>query len=278
MSTKEYTQQQLSSLIADVEKEFSAHLAKTEGSIKLAKSEDESKKDESKEEDKGEEKKMESEKPEDKDIKDQHQEGESKEDKGEKLESKEERSEEDKKENSKPSDDAHGDAEDHGYDDEDMAHMHSMYSSMSKAELRAHHDAVRKCMDSHGLAKCEDGMAKSEKDVVIEVAPDQEVSLLKSELEASRAQSEEHKKNLVAVEAFLKKFVEKTAPVGKAITSLEIIAKTESGQEEKPLSKSEIDAKLLAKAKDQSLSKSDREAINSYYFSKNIEKVSHLLK
>jgi hypothetical protein len=288
MSTKkEYTETELNSLIADVSREFTTHLAKAEKDFNLAKSEEKSEdkpkeKDEAKasEESKGEpEKKMESEKPEDKGVEDQHQQDNSKDEpKGDKPESKEERVAEDGKENSKPSDDAHGDAEDHGYDDEDMQHMHSMYSSMSRGELKAHHDAVRKAMDGHGLAKCEDGMAKSEKDVVIEIAQDQEVSLLKSELEAVKAKSEDRQKNLEAVEAFLKKFVEKTAPAGKAITSLDIIAKTEGALNEKPLSKSEIDAKLLIKAKDQSLSKSDRDAINSYYFSKKIETVSHLLK
>jgi hypothetical protein len=316
-----YTEDQLKSLIADVEKEFTTQFTKAENSIKLAKSEDE--KDKSKEKDeekaskesKGEsDKKMEEEKPEDKGIKDQHQQDTSKEDKGEKLESKEERMKEDKEENSKPSDDAHGNAEDHGYDDEDMAHMHSMYSSMKKSELKAHHDCIRKCMDGMGLEKCEDGMAKaetsdaakdaqgyrpnggpkdgkaesesntpacsdeqaldkSEKNIVIE-----EVSLLKSELEATRAESKKNKENLDAVAEFLKKFVEKTAPAAKAITSLDVIAKTENGSEEKPLQKSEIDAKLLSKAKDRSLSQSDRNAINSYYFSKDIKKVSHLLK
>lgn len=311
-----YTDMELNSLIADVEREFTSHLAKAEKSFGLAKSEDESdKKDKSKDEEKKESSKpMESEKPEDKGIKDQHQQDSSKEDKEQPMESKEQREASDSKENSKPSDDAHGEAQDHGYDDEDMQHMHSMYSSMSHGELKAHHDAVRKCMDGMGLGKCEAGMSKSEledgakdaegyrpnggpkdgeskseskgpassdaqamnkseKDVVVE-----EVSLLKSELEAAKAETSEAKKNLAAVESFLKKFVEKTAPAGKAITSLDIIAKSENGSKEKPLSKSEIDAKLLIKAKDQSLSKSDREAINSYYFSKNIEKVSHLLK
>jgi hypothetical protein len=108
-------------------------------------------------------------------------------------------------------------------------------------------------------------MAKSEKD------SSSEVSLLKSE-------RDEYKKNLDAVSAFLTKFVEKTAPAGKAITSLDIIAKSGNEGSEKPLQKSEIDAKLLAKAKDISLSKSDRDAINSYYFSKNVETVRHLLK
>jgi hypothetical protein len=271
-----YTEEALNSLIADVEKEFTSHLAKAEKTFGLAKAEDESdKKDkpEAKEEPK---KEIESEKPADKGPSDQHQEDESKpEDKGPAPESKEERVAADGKENAQPSEDPHGAAEDHGYDDEDMQHMHSMYSSMSKPELKAHHDAVRKCMDSHGLAKCEDGMAKSEKDVVIEVAP--ELALLKSELEAAKAKSDESEKNLKAVEAFLKKIAERTAPTGKAITSLDIIAKTESAKNEKPLSKSEIDAKLLAQAKNPTLTKGDREAINSYYFSKNIETVRHLL-
>jgi len=334
MPTKEYTEEQLRSLMADVEKEFSTHLAKAENDLKLAKSEDDQpdqkkvngaaddKKNAAKDEktsasenkeggktddnhnaaadekqsgadqkkeasQDGSKKPMEGESAADKGVKDQHQQ------------------EAGAKEGQE-------DAAGHDYDDEDMAHMHSMYSSMSKGELKAHHDCIRKCMDGMGLAKCEDGMAKaemgdaakdaegnrpnggpkdggaastktpaasdaqalnkSEKDVAVE-----EVSLLKSELEAAKAESEKGKKELEAVKAFLTKFVEKTAPAGKAITSLDIIAKTEGGKEEKPLTKGEIDAKLLAKAKDPTLSKSDRDAINSYYFSKQIEKVSHLL-
>jgi hypothetical protein len=201
---------------------------------------------------------------------------------------------------------------DHGYDDEDMGHMHSMYSSMSKGELKAHHDCIRKCMD--GMSMSEDKMmAKGEmgdaaKDAEgyrpnggpkdgqaekegkgpassdaqalnkSEISID-EVSLLKSELEAVKAKSVEEKKNLeAALQNFLTKFVEKTAPAGKAITSLDIIAKTENVGGEKTLSKSEINERLLAKSKDLTLSKNDREAINSYYFTKDIQKVSHLLK
>lgn len=323
---KSYSETELNSLMADVAKEFSTHIAKAEETLGLKKSEDEKdkpkEKDEAKasEESKGESKKpMESEKPEDKGVKDQHQQDMSEDKpKGDPMESKDERAAGDSKENAMPSDDPHGDAMDHGYDDEDMAHMHSMYSSMSKGELKAHHDSIRKCMDGMGLAKCEAGMAKaemedkakdaqgycpnggpkdgkaeaegkgpkssdaqalnkSEKNVAIEIP--QEVSLLKSELEAARAETEKSKKEVAAVTDFLKKFVEKTAPAGKAITSLDIIAKTEGSTEEKPLQKSEIDARLTAKARDLSLSKSDREAINSYYCgSKNIEKVRHLLK
>ncbi len=319
-----YDEQQLSSLMADVEKEFSKHLAKAEKSFGLAKNEDDQpdqkkvngaaddKKNSAKDEKESamerkadqSKKPMESESSEDKGVKDQHQQDMSADKKGEPMESKEERMKEDEKENAHPTDDAHGEAQDHGYDDEDMEHMHSMYSSMSKPELKAHHDVIRKCMDGMGLAKCEDSMAKAEMEdkandaegycpnggpkdgkaekegkgpassdaqAFTKSEPSMEISMLKSELEAAKAET-------AAVAAFLKKFVEKTAPTGKAITSLDIIAKTEGGQNEKPLTKSEIDAKLLAKAKDSSLTKSDRDAINSYYFSKNVESVRHLLK
>ena len=307
-----YTQEQLVRLIAEVEKEFAPIIAKAEKPF--AKPEDKSK-DEAKasDESKGESKKpMESEKPADKGVEDQHQQDNSKEDKGQPLDSKEERVAADGKENSAPTEDPHGDAQDHGYDDEDLGHMHSMYSSMSRGELKAHHDAVRQAMDGHGLAKCEDGMAKaetsdaakdaegyrpnggpkdgeaakaktpassgaqalekSEKDVAVE-----EVSLLKSELETIKAENEKSKKEVEAVAAFLTKFVEKTVPAGKAIMSLDVIAKTEGSSNEKPLSKGEIDAKLLAKSKDNATSQTDRNAINSYYFSKNVESVRHLL-
>lgn len=304
-----YDDKELSGLMAEVEREFKIHLNKAEESFKLSKSEDEPKKEFPKKEDdkesKGEPgKKMESEKPSDKGVSDQHQQDMSKDpSKGDKPESKEDRMEADGKENAQPTDDAHGQAEDHGYDDEDMQHMHSMYSSMSKPELKAHHDSIRKCMDGMGLAKCEDGMAKAEtgdcaKDAegyrpnggptdgekassktpassdmqaMEKSEKDKEVDLLKSEIE-------DNKKKEEALVSLLKKFLEKTAPpAGKAITSLDVIAKTEGGNREKPLTKSEIHEKLLAKSNEKSLNKSDRDAINSYYFSKNVETVRHLL-
>jgi hypothetical protein len=314
---KSYSDDELNSLIADVAKEFSTQIAKAEETLGLKKSEDmPPKKDESKEKDeakaseesKGESKKpMESEKPEDKGMKDQNQQADDKAGKDDQAQPGQAG-----KEQKAP---MAAEGQDHNYDDEDMQHMHSMYSSMSPGELKAHHDSIRKCMDGNGMAKCEDGMmkaemedgkegehrpnggpsdgeaakcktppssdaqamTKSEKNVAIEIP--QEVSLLKSELEAARADADKSKKEVAAVADFLKKFVEKTAPAGKAITSLDIIAKTEGSTEEKPLQKSEIDARLTAKAKDLTLSKSDREAINSYYCgSKDIKKVSHLLK
>jgi hypothetical protein len=305
-----YDEQKLSSLIDEVTKEFTRELAKAEESFKASKPEESDKKDEKKPEEK-----KESDKPEDKGNKESSEQAPSKE-AAPQAESKEGQPQQEAGKESQAPQAAAPEAQDaHGYDDEDMQHMHSMYSSMSKPELKAHHDCIRKCMD--GMAMSEQGMAKaemednkegehrpnggptdgeaaskktasssddqalekSEKFLEVDTTSIKEVEILKSELQAAKAEADATKKNLEAVETFLKKFVEKAAPAGKAITSLDVIAKTESvSKAEKPLSKSEIDSKLLAKAKDQSLSKSDRDAINSYYFTKNIEKVSHLLK
>jgi hypothetical protein len=321
---KEYTETELHSLIADVTKEFTRDLAKAEKAFNLAKNDNFQPKD------KKENGEADDEKNSAKDEKQsamENKDGGKSDDKhnaaaDEKQENGDAKKEASKDDSGKPMEgekeedkgikDQHQQSDDeaHGYDDEDLGHMHSMYSSMSKGELKAHHDSIRKCMDGMGLAKCEAGMSKSELEDAAKDAQgyrpnggpkdgkaenqsksagptdDQamnksekstEVALLKSELEAAKASGEEHKKNLEAVEAFLKKFVEKTAPAGKAITSLDIIAKSDSAEGKKSLSKSEIDAKLLAKASDPSLKKSDRDAITSFYFNKNIESVRHLL-
>jgi hypothetical protein len=60
----------------------------------------------------------------------------------------------------------------------------------------------------------------------MEKSENTEVELLKSELETQ-------KKNFEAVQEFLTKLVKKTAPQGKAITSLDVIAKSEASNEEK---------------------------------------------
>ena len=270
-----YTEKELLELVKTVETTFSAHLDS------LAKSEEESdKKDEPKDEAKPEHK--------DEDEKEEHSEepkSEAKEEKPEpKEEGKEEREEEPKEGHEDPKEEGHEEPkaesseEDHGYDEEDMKHMGDMYGSMSKPELKAHHDCIRKCMDGMGLAKCEDGMAKSEKDAAIELPKGVESDLLKSELSAEKAKSEELKKNLDAVVESLAKFVSKTAPAGKSITSTDIIAKSEVAKKEINLSKSEITSVLAKKASNPALSAEDKQAINDYYFgSKNIEKVRHLL-
>lgn len=107
-----------------------------------------------------------------------------------------------------------------------------------------------------------------------------ETELLKSELGAVNAKYEDLKKNFDAVAAFLTKLVEKkAAPAQKAITSLEVIAKSEGFDEGEPLKKEEIHSKLLAKSQDPSTSKSDRDAINAFYLgNEDIKRISHLLK
>lgn len=107
----------------------------------------------------------------------------------------------------------------------------------------------------------------------MEKSENTEVELLKSELETQKKQFE-------AVQEFLTKLVKKTAPQGKAITSLDVIAKSETHVEEKTLSKGEIHEVLKAKSADASLKKSDRDAINAFYLTGqvNVNSISHLLK
>jgi hypothetical protein len=285
----QYTEQDLKNLIETVQKEFTAHLAKAESETStLTKAED--KKDEHKEE-KAEEKKEE--KTDDK--AEEHKEAP-------KAESKEEMKEEHKEEHKEPEhkeeaskeaapeakeehkeEAAHAD-EHCDYDDEDMEHLHKMYSSMNKAELKVHHDSVRSALDKCGMAKCGDmSMEKSEKEVSFEIPAEftkvqEENTLLKSEVESYKTKADSLQKNLDAVKEFLTKFVQKTAPKGKAITSLEVVQKSEI-KEEKPFNEQDIKSILAKKAAEPTLSKSDREAINDYYLKgKNINIISHLLK
>jgi hypothetical protein len=280
-----YTDVELMKVLASVEKEFNAHLAKAEEESKtsLAKSEDKpfppkDKKPEDKEEKKPEESKE-----------------EPKEKSGEKPNESvgEERNSED---HSKPNsqetpedkrDEGQSDGKipegDHGYDNEDMEHMHKMYMSMSKSELKLHHDSVRKALDSQGMQKCGDmGMAKSETTSIEVKIPDLtiETTLLKSELATEKSKVAELQTKVDLATKFMATLAaKKSAPQGKAITSLEVIAKSEDSTEVKNFSKSEVTSMLNRKAADPSLSKSDREAINNYYLgsTKDITIVRHLL-
>jgi len=341
MQKKQYTAKDVSKLVADVEKAFTAHLAKAED-MSLAKSEDGEKDHEEKHEDKPEH----DEKPEH-EAKEEHHED------GEKHEEKHDHEGEE-----------HEDHEGHDYDEEDMAHMEKMYRSMSKGELAAHHGCIQKCMGkSEGkpsemekaeIESCEpknspgakspaskaEGMQMKKADgcggemsasnpkgspgakspasleqdkvskemhktetgkiescqpgktpgakspaskaegVQMEKSENQEIELLKSELEAEKASKEDLKKNFEAVQEFLTKLVKKTAPQGKAITELAVIAKSETSNEEKSLTKGQIHEVLKAKTAEPSLKKSDRDAITSYYLGGqvNVNSISHLLK
>lgn len=284
-----FTDIELQKVLENVEKEFNTHLAKAEEEAeKLAKAEaepkdKEEKKPEAKEEDKkpeGAEKKPEEKQPE----------GEHKPEAKEGQPPAEAHGEEKKPEGEPPHADASPEGkpevqsdEGHGYDDEDMQHMQKMYMSMSKAELKAHHDACRMALDSQGMQKCGDmGMAKSEEQVALEVKIPQletETVLLKSELSAEKAKTAELQKKVDLAAEFMGKLAAKrSAPQGKAV--VEVIAKSEDLN--KPADKNftpvEVNLILSEKVKDESLAKSDREAINNYYLgSKDIKLVRHLL-
>ena len=123
----QYTETQLTKLIAEVEREFTAHLAKAEDTT-LAKSEEADKKPKEKPEEKPEHK--EGEAPE-------HKEGEAPQ-----AEAKPEEAQ-------APAHAAPAEAG-HDYDAEDLEHLHKMYMSMSEGERKVHHDAIMKCAMAKG--------------------------------------------------------------------------------------------------------------------------------
>lgn len=294
----QYTEIELKELIKAVETEFSAHLAKAEVSAQpapLAKAEDEKKDEkpsEKKEAPAKEEPKEEKEAPKAEDKKDEAPAAESEK---EAAPAKEEAAPHDEAAEEKPVAPS-ADEGASGYDAEDIAHMDAMYMSMSKAELLAHHDSCVRALDAIGaehthaapaapaaevpaapaapaaeIDKCGDmSMTKSESNPELELA--------KSEIEAQKAKNAELQKSLDTVSEFLTKLVKKV-PQGKAITQYEQVAKSESAESEKQLSKSEITAILSKKAADPSLSKNDRDAINAFYLNQsNVSTISHLLK
>jgi len=173
------------------------------------------------------------------------------------------------------------DKDDCDYDDEDHEEIEKIYKSMSKSERKAHLNALGKCGEMSMKKSEKDTLVEIETPIA---DAGKEIELLKSEfstkLAASEAKSEELKKNLDAVSEFLTRLVKKTAPQGKGITNLDSIAKSDVGaDEEKPLSKSEISTRLAKKAAEPTLAKSDREAINAFYLQgANINTVNHLLK
>lgn len=260
----QYTEQELAKLISDLETEFTAHLAKAEASAAqepLMKAEDEKEEKEPKSEEKEESKEAPAE---------------------EKEEQKEEAPEKEQKPEEAPAPQQNDES---GYDQEEIAHMDKMYMSMSKAELLAHHDSCVRALDAIGAEHTHQQPEAQEQASAPEMdkagmykAENMELELAKSEVATYKAKTEELQKSLDAVQEFLTAFVKKV-PQGKAVTSLEAITKSESLVEEKELSQSEINAILTKRASDPSLKKSDRDAINAYYFNdKNINKISHLLK
>jgi len=135
----QYTEKELAQLIETVETEFTAHLSKAES---LAKSEG------------GFPPKKEEKKPEDKKPEDKKPEAEGKpEGKPEAEAAPAEGAAPAAPAEAAPAPAADGAApagapDASGYDAEDMAHMDKMYASMSTAELKAHHDSIRRALDA----------------------------------------------------------------------------------------------------------------------------------
>lgn len=300
-----YTENDLNNLLAQLEKEFTPFLAKTEAEALLAKSEGGDKPPKKKDDDKPAEGA-----PPKADGPPAAAEGEAAEGEAEEAEGAAKVADAEGAEGVPPGAPAEGAPADPAamapgpdgvYDAEDMAHMAEMYGSMSPAELKAHHDAVRQALDAQGGAqpagvppgapapeaapaapaapmdKCGE-MMKSEKDIVIPVA---QFELAKSELATKSAELEELKKSTEVMKQFITKlFDKKKAPAGKAITDLGVLEKSEPGKQEITLTKNEITKILTAKSNSPTLAKTDRNAISAYYTGGqvNLDSIRHLLK
>jgi hypothetical protein len=155
--------------------------------------------------------------------------------------------------------------------------------AFGKAEITSHDKAnggqISKETVPHSVPGAKSPASKVE-GVQMEKSENTELELAKAETAQANAKVENLQKSLDAVSAFLTKLVEKkVAPQGKAITTLDVIAKGEGASEEKTLTKSEIEAKLLAKSQDPKLEKSDRDLINKFYLDGgSLNSISHLLK
>jgi hypothetical protein len=158
---------------------------------------------------------------------------------------------------------------------EDYETIDDLYASMSKNEIEAHYESVKRVM--FGEAE-EESMTKSES----EEEESEEIQMVKSENSDLKEENEELKKSLENIENLINKmFNTKKAPSQKAITATNYIAKSEEEDNQvdfSKMTKGEITSKL--KSIDySSLEKSDREAINEYCLNNgSVEKIKHLIK
>jgi hypothetical protein len=109
-------------------------------------------------------------------------------------------------------------------------------------------------------------------------APPQSAPAMKSEeLSKAEAKIEELSKSLTEVLDMVTKLASQPRP--KAITEISQLSKSEVAQDK--LTKDQVESKLLQKAKDQALMKSDRALIVRYFTPNNtvkFEEIAHLLK
>lgn len=196
-------------------------------------------------------------------------------------------------------------------DSEEFETIDDLYASMTKNEIEAHYSSIKKVL----MTKSEDESEEEEKEESKEHEEKEkkkdkeheekeemekcgEMSTKKSEEDEDCEKSESPKmsksektlieenkalkKNLESLNELVSKlFSSKKAPSQKAITATNFIAKSEEFETEGvnvvEMSKNEVTAKL--KALDfQSLSKSDRDAINNFYLkNESVEKIKHLI-
>jgi hypothetical protein len=171
--------------------------------------------------------------------------------------------------------------EDCEYSEEDIKEMDGLYKSMAKKEMEIHFNSVKKALYGD-----QEPVQKSEEVKVI--IPDNSSDLLKAEVETFKKENEtvkkendELKKNMDKLTSAFTNFV-KGAPKRKAITNLEYVKKSEvetvNVQDVSKLTKSEINAKLVEKIRSGKVEEKDRKLINDFCINnKPIESVKHLL-
>jgi hypothetical protein len=145
-------------------------------------------------------------------------------------------------------------------------------------ELYKDEDGIERQEPKNALGPKSDASYTPNKELY-DMGKSEDFEMLKSELDAQKVKSETLQKTLDGVTEFLTKLVKKAnVPQGKAVTSYDVIAKSE-GADEQPMTKSEIVEILSKKAQDPNLSKTDREAINAFYLNNaSVNSISHLLK
>jgi hypothetical protein len=166
--------------------------------------------------------------------------------------------------------------EDHGYSEDEKAELHKLYAEMSDTERALHKQALEACESKDGML--EKSETKTET-VLEEKQESEELKLAKSEIEQLKKSNEDLQNQFQELVKSLNKKLVKPAPTRKAITELAVLEKSEKEVDTVPKSKTEIVKILGKKAREESLKKSDRDAINAYVVgSAGLETISHLLK
>jgi len=161
-------------------------------------------------------------------------------------------------------------------EDSEYETIDELYGSMDKAEKEAHYNSIKKSLFGEVEESEEEVIAKSEE------TETEEDSLVKSENEELKKSNEELKKSYEELNALVSKmFTAKKVPAQKAITNVNYIAKSEETNTEEvdltKMSKNEITT-MIKSIDQESLTKSDRNAINDFYLKNaSVETIKHLI-